>query len=168
MSDLVQWVSDELHDILGFSDRITSEFLISLAKKSSSGDAFIRKVKDTKAVKVNDRVTSFALKLWHKVPHQKAANPYLASREKERAAVAQQLKSRSYKMLSDDEEEADKLSRKKKASKEDKKERRARKRENLRRGKASTFESESSEEEKGVKPPTKRSKGDSDSDEWER
>ena len=148
MSDLVQWVSDQLHDILGLSDRITSEFLVTLAKKASSGDAFLRKLKDTKTLKIDDKISSFALDLWAKVPHQKAVNPYLASREKEKAAIVEQQKNKSYRLLSDDDDdEAAKTSRgsKKLSKKErDKKERRARMRGNIRKGRV---ESESSEEE---------------------
>lgn len=170
MSDLVEWVSDQLHDILGLSDTITSEFLVALAKKSSSGDTFLQKLKDTKALKINDRVSSFGMELWQKVPHQKAVNPYQASREKERAAIAQQQKNKTYQLLSDDDDEALAEKRAKKSAKtkgvKEKggaKERRARKRGNIRKGKV---ESESSEEEK--KPTSKKSKADSDSDEWEK
>lgn len=169
MSDLVQWVSDQLHDILGLSDRITSEFLVALAKKCSSGEAFLRKLKDTKAVKVNDRVSSFALELWGKVPRQKAANPYLASREKEVAAIVAEKKNKSYALLSEEEDDEvhsrSALSRKNRAR--DKKERRSRKRENIRKGKSS-LESESSEEEEKPAPAAKRGRDSDSDDEWER
>ena len=46
MSELVDWVSDSLHDILGLSDTYTAEFLVGLAKKCSSSEAFLKKLKD--------------------------------------------------------------------------------------------------------------------------
>lgn len=164
MSDLVQWVSDQLHDILGLSDRITSEFLVALAKKSASGDAFVKKLKDTKALKISDSVSAFARELWQRVPRQKAVDPYMASREKERVAIAQRQKNKSYQLLSDDEDEAERHTKKKKSAKKERKEGRARRRANIRKGQV---ESESSEEE-AEKPAPKRNKEDSDSDEWER
>lgn len=163
MSDLVQWVSDQLYDILGLSDKITSEFLVALAKKSASGDAYVRKLKDTKALKVSDRVSSFARDLWQRVPRQKVVDPYQASREKERAAIVLQQKSKSYQLLSDDEDEKPARKKSGKKEKEKGKEGRARRRGHIRKGRV---ESESSEEE-AEKPVSKRTKADSD-DEWER
>ncbi len=165
MSDLVLWVSDSLHDILGLSDRHTSEFLISLAKNSSSEDAFVRKLRDTGAITVSEKIASFAAELWRKVPH-KTANRYQAQRDKEKAAVAQVIKSKSYLLLSDDEEDTSKVARRKSKEKEreTEKERRSRKRKNIRKGKAAAESSESEEEKKAVKRP----KDDSDSDEWEK
>lgn len=170
-TDLVQWVSDQLHDILGLSDTVISNYLVAEAKKSASGDAFVQKLKKTKALKISDKVSSFALELWNKAPHKKAVDPYQASREKERAAIVQQQKSKGYKLLSDDDDddkETERHARKKAARKEkergkERKARRAKMRGNIRKGRA---ESESSEEEE--KPAMKRNKADSDSDEWDR
>ena len=177
MSDLVGWVSDRLHDILGLSDRYTSEFLVSLAKKSSSLETFLRKLKDTGAITINDKVSSFASELWMKTPHQNV-DRYQASREKERAAVAQRQRNKTYQLLSDDEEQPEKPSRAKKPSKRKKveelerggeREERgvgSRRKRNIRKEKASAvWESESEEEEERG---AKRSRANSDSDEWEK
>ena len=166
MSDLLVWVSDSLHDVLGLSDRHTAEFLISLAKKSSSEDAFVKKLRDTGAITVNEKVSSFVAELWRKVPHQTVSR-YQAVRDKEKAAIAQQQKNKSYQFLSDDDEGADKAAQRRRKRSKDKeeseKDRRARKRRNIRKEKAA-MESESEEERETVK----RAKEDSDSDEWEK
>ena len=163
MSDLVTWVSDSLHDVLGLSDRHTAEFLISLAQKASSEDTFVKKLRDTGALTVNEKISTFATELWRKVPH-KTVNRYQASRDREKAAVAERQKNRAYQLLSDDEEDTSKESRRKrtKVKEESEKERRARKRRNIRKEKAA-MASESEEEQEVVK----RVKEDSE-DEWEK
>ena len=42
MADTVEWVSDQLYDILGLSDHYTAEFLVGLVKKTSSSDDSVR------------------------------------------------------------------------------------------------------------------------------
>ena len=117
MSGLVDWVSDSLHDILGLSDTYTAEFLVGLAKKRSSSEAFLKKLKDTGAVTMNDRMSSFASELWMKTPHQRV-DRYQASRDKEKAAIVQRQKNKSYRLLSDDEEEPEKSTRVRKSQKQ--------------------------------------------------
>lgn len=175
MSDLVEWVSDSLHDILGMSDRFTAEFLVGLAKKSSSLDGFLRKLKDTGAIAINERVTSFASELWEKTPRQKA-DRYQATRDKEKVAYLLQQKNKSYRLLSDDDDaDDDQLEKRSRPSKKSSKQRKEKEREsekeggpkkrkNIRKQKASGWESESEEEQSHAK----RSRANSDSDEWEK
>ena len=54
---LETWVSDQLYEVLGLSDRHVADFLISLAKKSPSGDKFISTVRSTGTIDVSDKVT---------------------------------------------------------------------------------------------------------------
>lgn len=176
MSDLVEWVSDSLHSLLGLSDRYTAEFLVGLAKKANSSEAFLRKLKDTGAITINDKVSSFASELWMKTPHQRV-DRYQASREKEKAAVLQRQKNKSYQLLLDEDDEPEKASRsskkpakrRKEREKEEREEREqgSRKRRNIRTEKASAvWESDSEEEGRGR--GAKRTRADSDSDEWEK
>ena len=46
MAELTTWVSDKLHDVLGFSDRYTVEYLIGLAKNSTSVESLVQKVSE--------------------------------------------------------------------------------------------------------------------------
>ena len=63
MANTVEWVSDELYDILGLSDHYTGEFLVGLAKKTSSSDIFLSQLQDTGAITINDSVRDFASQL---------------------------------------------------------------------------------------------------------
>lgn len=62
-----QWVNDKLHDILGMSDRTVAEFLIGLAKKSSSEDGLINAMKQTGVINVDPSTIGFARELYQKV-----------------------------------------------------------------------------------------------------
>ena len=162
MSDVVSWVSDQLHSILGLSDRFVAEYMVGLAKKSSSPETFENKLRETDTITVNHAVRSFISELWDKVPHKQVAEK--PARVREREILLQQKKNKSYRLLSDSDEEAPTASAK--ASKARKKSvEGSRKRKNIRKAKTSTWESESDDDE-GVSA-AKTSKEDSD-DEWDR
>ncbi|KAF7635360.1 hypothetical protein Mgra_00005182 [Meloidogyne graminicola] len=61
------WVDDELHKILGYSDSATVAFIIAQAKKSADTDDFIDRLKGSFDDITND-VKIFASKLLDKVP----------------------------------------------------------------------------------------------------
>lgn len=160
MSDVISWVSDQLHTILGLSDRFVAEYMVGLAKKSSSPEAFENKLLETKTITVNQSVRIFISELWNKVPHKQVTEK--PARAHEREILLQQQHARSYRLLSDSDEDVPtsaKTSRLRKKSIEVSKRRR-----NIRKEKASTWDSESDEEEIS---PAKKSREDSD-DEWER
>ncbi|ESO01536.1 hypothetical protein HELRODRAFT_174494 [Helobdella robusta] len=96
------WVSDELYTVLGFSDQLISEFLISLAEKSTSPNDFIDKIKNAEVVEVNEVVTKFANELWSKVPHKTVQ--IKPAREKEARAIKLQQKNKSYQLIPYDED----------------------------------------------------------------
>lgn len=157
-SGTISWVSDQLHEILGHSDRLTAEFLVGLAKKAQSTDAYLRKLQDTRALTVNQAVRSFAAELWGRVPHKQAVEK--PARIREREILQQQARNRSYKLLSDSEDDETSVKTKRLGQRDAR-----RKRKNLRTEKASAWESESDEEATAAK----RNKGEeSDSDEWEK
>jgi pre-mRNA-splicing factor ATP-dependent RNA helicase DHX16 len=62
-----QWVADKLHDIVGMSDKTIAEFLVGLAKKSSSEDGLINAMRQTGVIEVDTKVVSFARELYQKV-----------------------------------------------------------------------------------------------------
>lgn len=63
-----QWVSDELHAIVGISDRTICQYVLALARKSSSTEDFIGRLKDNDALEINDGVRGFAAQLMQKLP----------------------------------------------------------------------------------------------------
>ena len=67
MSQLERWVGDQLHDILGISDKYITQYLIGLAGKASSTDEYLQKLRDTGTIDVDQSIVSFAKELWMKV-----------------------------------------------------------------------------------------------------
>lgn len=159
MSDITSWVSDQLHSILGLSDRFVAEYLVGLAKKSSTSEIFERKIRETNTITVNHAVRIFLGELWDKVPHKQAAEK--PARIREREFLLQQKQNKSYSLLSDSDEEVSSVSYK--ASK--KSIEGSKKRKNIRKSKPSTWDSESDEDEPSSVANV--SKEDSD-DEWDR
>ena len=158
-----QWVSDQLHQILGLSDKYIAQFLVGLAKKANSVTDFYSRLEETGTIKLNDDVRRFASELWSKVPHKKILEK--PGRAKERAAVKEQQRNKSYKLISDPEED-DEVSITTTQEDKRKKKIRDRKRKHLRTDKTSKWESD--EEVAEDESNTKKKKDDSSSDEWER
>ena len=151
MSDVKTWVSDQLHDVLGFSDKYTTEYLMSLAKNATSCGNFLEKISES--FSVDQRMSTFASELWDKVPHKEDRS--IAYRARERALIEEQQRNASYKLVSDDDED-DITQNQGKGSKKDKRRKHLRHKE--------VQESSSSEDEQ----PKKKVRDESDSDEWEK
>ena len=158
MAELSSWVSDKLHDVLGFSDKYTVEYLIGLAKSSASPESLVQRVSE--GLNVDDKVASFASELWSKFPHatQPTEHPY---RAKERALIEQRKKYMGYALVSDDDDDDDDDDKviKNNESKKD------RRRKHLR---TKTESSNSDDDSLGVNDASKAISNDSDSDEWEK
>ena len=159
----VQWVSDQLHQILGLSDKYIAQFLVGLAKKANSVTEFYSRLEDTGTIKLNDEVRRFASELWSKVPHKKVVEK--SGRAKERDAIKEQQRTKSYKLISDPEEDDDVAIT---TTQEDKRKKKVRekKRKHLRTDKTSKWESD--EEVAEDESSAKKKKDDSSSDEWEK
>jgi hypothetical protein len=105
---LETWVSDQLIEILDFSDRYTSQFLTSLAHKSSSVNELIEKVRSTDTIDVtNAKVVSFLSELWGKIPRAapKVNVERIAAKQQEQAMLAMIEKNKRYKLIEDSDEE---------------------------------------------------------------
>lgn len=104
MAGVEQWVSDQLHSILGMSDRYVTQFLISMAQKSSSRQELVEKIRDTGTISVNDDVVGFVGQLWDKVPHREQREKPARAHER---AVRQVLEQNAkYALLPDSDDEA--------------------------------------------------------------
>ena len=66
MSAVETWVNDKLHDILGISDKYIAQYLIGLAKKSSSAEEYVEKLRDTGTVEIDQSMVTFSQELWNK------------------------------------------------------------------------------------------------------
>ena len=101
--EVVEWVSDQLHELLGLSDRYTAEYFVGLARKAASPESYLQQLKKTGAITVNDAVSSFAGQLWNRVPHKAPVEK--PARARERELILQRQRNKAYQLLSDDEDE---------------------------------------------------------------
>ena len=163
-ADTQQWVSDQLHQILGLSDKYVAQFLMGLAKKANSLQDFYSRLENTGTMKMSDEVRQFATELWDKVPHKSVLEK--PGRAKERAAVKEQQRIKNYKLISDPEDEVDDVATTTAQDKQKKKFREKR-RKHLRTDKTSKWESDEEVAEEDSMP-AKKKKDDSSSDEWEK
>ena len=60
-------MGDQLHDILGISDKYITQYLIGLAGKATSSTEYVQKLRDTGTIDVDQSIVSFANELWTKV-----------------------------------------------------------------------------------------------------
>mmetsp|Transcript_10759 Transcript_10759/g.14008 ORF Transcript_10759/g.14008 Transcript_10759/m.14008 type:complete len:1072 (+) Transcript_10759:95-3310(+) len=71
------WVSDQLHSLLGYSERSVAQYLVALAKRASSSSALYNQLLEND-LKPGDATQSFANQLFNRVPHavlKKASAP---------------------------------------------------------------------------------------------
>ncbi|GCB81742.1 hypothetical protein scyTo_0023308, partial [Scyliorhinus torazame] len=102
MGSLEKWVNDQLHQLLGLSDKYVAQFLIGTAQRSTSVPDFIRRLEETGTIDITQEVRLFANELWMKIPRKQPIEK--ASRAVEREALAMQQKNRTYTLLEDSDE----------------------------------------------------------------
>ena len=141
------WVSDQLHNIIGVSDKYIADYILSLAKKENSVSNFIQKLKETEAIDINPAVVQFANELWNKIPHKA-----FASTIKEVAVPQNKI----YRVVESDSDNTDEIKSSSPPTKKKKKERKTLRRRDI--------SSESSDDEKQdqSKKPVQASDSDSD------
>lgn len=72
MADIVSWVSDRLHEIIGLSDKQVAEYITELARKSVSLTELTNKLRRTGTITMTKSVEVFAAELWNKFPREEA------------------------------------------------------------------------------------------------
>ncbi|XP_076832606.1 pre-mRNA-splicing factor ATP-dependent RNA helicase DHX16 [Brachyhypopomus gauderio] len=169
MANLEQWVSDQLHDILGLSDRYVSQFMIGLAKKSSGPQDFVSRLQQTGTIDIDQRVSAFAQELYNKVPKkQPIVKP---ARAIELQAIEMDRKNKTYTLLedSDGDEETPREKEKEKKSKEKD---RGKKRKHLRQKRDESSSSSEDDRKNSTKAasqePKKAEKVEEEEEEWEK
>ena len=89
MATLQDWVSDQLHGLLGMSEKNLVEYVIALAKRSRDEPTFLSSLRDN-GVPITDDSRRFAVNLMKKVPRAQVDNKaaeqaaLLKKQEKER------------------------------------------------------------------------------------
>ncbi|XP_070275103.1 pre-mRNA-splicing factor ATP-dependent RNA helicase DHX16 isoform X1 [Myotis yumanensis] len=102
---LERWVQDELHAVLGLSERHVAQFLIGTARRCSSAEEFVQRLRDTDTLDLGGPARDFALRLWSKVPREAVVEKPARAAEREARALLE--KNRSYKLLEDSEESSE-------------------------------------------------------------
>ena len=64
---LERWVQDELHSVLGLSERHVAQVLIGTAQRCASAEEFVQRLRDTDTLDLSGPARDFALRLWNKV-----------------------------------------------------------------------------------------------------
>ncbi|XDV32020.1 hypothetical protein PO909_002924 [Leuciscus waleckii] len=167
MANLEQWVSDQLHDIMGLSDRYVAQFMIGLVKKSSGPQDFVARLQQTGTIDIDQRITAFAHELYNKAPKKHVVEK--PARAIERQVMEMERKNRTYTLLEDSEsdgETAGESGKEKKNKDRDK----GKKRKNLRQKREESPSSSEEDKKKSTKvmdEPRKAAK-EEDEEEWER
>ncbi|KAM4835739.1 pre-mRNA-splicing factor ATP-dependent RNA helicase DHX16 [Thomomys bottae] len=165
-AELERWVQEELHSVLGLSQRHVARFLIANAQRFASPEEFLQRLEDTDTLDLSGPARDFALRLWHKVPRKPVVEK--PARVAEREARALLEKNRSYKLLEDSEESSEETVNESKSSLQKKR----KKRKHLRK----KHYDEEEEEEEDISEKRKRKTGENEEqtkkaeseDEWER
>eukprot|EP00038_Savillea_parva_P019455 m.27593 g.27593 ORF g.27593 m.27593 type:complete len:1068 (-) comp4427_c0_seq1:179-3382(-) len=125
MSDVNRWVSDQLHSIVGYSDKVVAQYIIAAAKKSTSPEALLFSLSSSGTIESNSATRAFTAQLWDKIGKRgpQKSQQKVAARAEARAAVAFQQKQESYRLLDDPEDEE--------PVKKDKRKKHARRREDM-------------------------------------
>jgi pre-mRNA-splicing factor ATP-dependent RNA helicase DHX16 len=150
--EIVSWVSDRLHEIVGLSDRQVAEYITEVARRSLSQKELLRKLQSVGGLSEGAVVETFAGELWNKFPRDQALG-----RSHAKKVADPQPKKVHYKLLLDDEPLEESLSSKETGSRIKRKTFSR----NVRSHKSSSWESD---DEDTHLPATGEN---SDSDEWE-
>uniref|UniRef100_A0A8C5QM52 RNA helicase n=1 Tax=Leptobrachium leishanense TaxID=445787 RepID=A0A8C5QM52_9ANUR len=159
MDAVESWVKEQLHEVLGMSDRHVAQFLVGTARRSSSSSDLLRRLNDTGAIDVTEKVKRFVEELWVKIPRK--APVERPARAAEREALAMQEKNRLYALLEDSEEDEEK----ERGGEKQKKKKNLRKR---RKEESSDSESDAARRGKSPPPPREASEDEEELEELER
>ncbi|XP_055520642.1 pre-mRNA-splicing factor ATP-dependent RNA helicase DHX16, partial [Leucoraja erinacea] len=166
MGTLEQWVNDQLHELLGLSDRHVAQFLVGTARHSGSAADLVQRLQDTATIDITPGVRVFATQLWAKVGRGSGGREEKAARAVERAALALQQHSRTYTLLEDSEDSEPEAAPGRRKDKSKAKSKAKAKRAHLRRKRAES--SDSGDEDTTKKPPSPQKQSGSEEEEWEK
>lgn len=99
---LKSWVSDKLHDILGFAEGALASYVLALGKKASDAGSLAKQLA-SQGLPDDGGTRSFAAELMSRVP--RAGGGASAYKREEKEATEAAARNRSYAMLDDDEDD---------------------------------------------------------------
>eukprot|EP00051_Salpingoeca_urceolata_P001944 m.45412 g.45412 ORF g.45412 m.45412 type:complete len:1050 (+) comp11779_c0_seq1:360-3509(+) len=119
---LKSWVKDQLHDVVGFSDKTVAEYVAATASSAKTKDQLYRSLKASGTLTDDSKAQSFVNQLWSRTPRGQQQPKPRASEVAVQAARAQQKKNQSYALLPmDDDDDVGPASSKQKKKKEKRK-----------------------------------------------
>lgn len=95
------WVSDSLHDIVGYSDAVVVEYVLGVAKTAASEKMLLEKLSEYD-VPVNDKTRAFARDLLQKLPGRATSTTKKGPSEADRQALALLKKNAAYQLVDDE------------------------------------------------------------------
>ncbi|XP_051852082.1 pre-mRNA-splicing factor ATP-dependent RNA helicase DHX16 isoform X2 [Antechinus flavipes] len=162
---LERWVQDELHTLLGLSERHVAQFLIGTAKRCVTADEFVERLRDTGTLDFSGPARDFALRLWAKVPRKAVVER--PARVAEREALALLEKNRSYQLLQESEESDEEIQGPVRSASLKKNKKRKHLRKKTQEEEEEEQDSEEDKKKTRVNETNKKQKPESE-DEWER
>jgi pre-mRNA-splicing factor ATP-dependent RNA helicase DHX16 len=96
MGDLVTWVGDSLHTLLGFSDKTLAAYFVAVASKAKNAGAVLSELAEND-VPVTDATKQFAVELYKRVPRKAVATAPASS-----SNAAELRKSQQYKLVAEE------------------------------------------------------------------
>ncbi|GBF92309.1 pre-mRNA-splicing factor ATP-dependent RNA helicase [Raphidocelis subcapitata] len=103
--ELRAWVSDRLHDVAGFSDRTTADFILATARKAKAGPAALARALSAAGLPDTPPVAAFAAELLSRLPSSSGAGGAARAAAAEARALAK--RNRGYGLIEDEEEAAE-------------------------------------------------------------
>ncbi|CAL8468358.1 g7898 [Coccomyxa elongata] len=104
--NLDNWVSDQLHALLGFAESAIVSYVISLGRKASNAALLARQL-EGQGLPSSMETRQFAEELLAKIPRAGAAPGRAAYQQREREAAAFARKNAAFALLEDDEDDFD-------------------------------------------------------------
>src|SRR5690242_13337941 len=92
------WVSDNLHDIVGYTDGVVVEYVLGVARTATSEKGLLEKLAEFD-VPVTDKTRAFARTLLQKLPGRTAATARRGPSEADRQALALLKKNAAYQLV---------------------------------------------------------------------
>jgi len=148
---LKRWVSDGLHDLMGFSDGTTADYLIAMASKASSQQGVIKQLQKME-ITINDKTRNFVSELFSRAPRKQQRSSGSSSRayQKEEAKKRALLRNNAaYALLDDDDDDEEAVIATRKRKKKNKIKKPSKKKRQLRETKVA-YDDDSSEDEPPV------------------
>jgi len=98
MTDLHNWVNDRLHDIIGFTDSSTVNYIVALGKQSKSTDQFVHSLIQFD-LPDNDDTRAFAKTLLDKFPKGNTTSKLSTFKQQENVARQLARENESFKFV---------------------------------------------------------------------